>query len=115
MNTTTVLLQAELAQARKQVQALIAEREQYVRLSVCLANLIRCGVEAKIVNGHVAVDLADYVAVPTMWQVGIEQGNVKAADAPGDAKGEDVIVVIITEKPKLAAPVLNGKPRILVP
>ena len=114
-----LMLQAELAQARNQLNALLGGREMYVRLTICLANLIRHKAEAKIVNGNVAIDLKDYVDVPTKWQVGIEQGKVKAEGAPPEEKGEEIVTILVT--PKIPAPVLavpqasNGHAKILTP
>lgn len=102
----------------QRLNALALEKETYVRLTVCLANMLRLGRTAKIVDGQVAVDLADYAEVPSSWQVGLDQKSVKPEGAAEDAKGEDVVVVVVTAKvapPVLVAPKANGASKILVP
>jgi hypothetical protein len=112
-----LMLQAELAQARKQMGALMMEREQYVRLTICLANMIRKNSTAKIVDGHVAVERSAYEEVPRKWRVALATKAVRAADADPETPAEEVVVVEV-----LAHTPVNGSgllapsaPRLVVP
>ena len=72
-----MMLQAENAQLRKQLQQVFVEKETYALVTLCLANLIRMKGEAKVANGQVVVNVEDLQSAAKSWRVGLEQANVK--------------------------------------
>lgn len=108
---------AALQQAQRKIQALILERETYVRLTVCLANLLRTpGQSVAIVDGHVGVKRADYDAVPKTYTVNVAEGALRAADAAPDSPPEVLLVVQVTKKPESNGHVLAPQaPRLVLP
>ena len=63
LNGATVsmaMVQAELAQLRKKVEAAMLDRETYVRLTACLAKAITTGAKVAVVEGNVCVPKAAF-------------------------------------------------------
>ena len=115
LNTNELMLRSELSQAQRQIQAIALQREQYIRLTIVLANMIRLKGETKIVDGHVAIDKAAFEDVPAKWQVGLGEATVRAEGVPETEAGEDVIVVMVSEKPTNGAVAAPPAPRLVLP
>jgi hypothetical protein len=110
-----LMLQAELNQARKQVQAAVVSRDTFARLTTILARYVTGAQAPVLVDGHPAIRLSDLVSTHKNYD--LSTGQVEVGGTEG-APGEDAVVVVVREKapdreqPSILAP---SGPRLVLP
>lgn len=76
------MLMAELAQTRKQLAKVSADREMYIRITAVLAHNLSVGRPVPLLDGVPAILAEDFQAVPKLWSVTVEPAQVDVAVEP---------------------------------
>ena len=107
-NTPLRMAQArQEAAVHQKMQQLVAEKETFLRLAVCMAKAMLGGREFATVDGHVGVPFDECVAVPDLFQVSVAAAEVTEE---GVEDAEPVMLLVLRIEPKVGT---NG--RLVVP
>lgn len=79
---------------RARLEQVMAEKEQFVRLTALLVNALRAG-GCTMVGKDPAFTRAEYESVPTRWTVSTVGAKAKRPDAKPEDPPEEFLVVVV--------------------